>query len=226
MSYSTAAYAILAGAVAVGLLMAYGDGKQSEITQIYADSLGLLSTVLSFVQFMPQIISTFRSRTVGALSMPSMMIQSPGSFLMAYLIAISEGTNVSTWSSYVASGSLQFILLCIAATWHFRDRWRADSEVSSNSNGESDDYDEGFVDEKQPFIPKEESVEIDNNKSVDNAVVAHSSQSLPLNTAAPVRIPERKRQHYSLTPASLGQFVGKNLKSTAGGGGRVNRSHQ
>jgi uncharacterized protein with PQ loop repeat len=139
--------------VAVGLLLTYGDGGKSDTTQIYADSLGLLSTALSFIQFLPQINSTFRARTVGALSMPMIMIQSPVSFLMAYLIAVSEGTNVSTWLPYVASGGLQFILLCIAATWHLRER----RQTSLESN---DSRDERFVDEKRPLMPREETVDV------------------------------------------------------------------
>jgi hypothetical protein len=40
-----------------------------------------------------------------------MLIQTPGSFLLVYSIAIQEGTNWTSYLNYIASGTLQAVLL-------------------------------------------------------------------------------------------------------------------
>lgn len=221
MAYSLTAFALAAGLVAVGLLAGVGDGKHSAKTKLYADSLGLFSTALSFVQFLPQIISTLRSRVIGALSIPSMMIQSPGSFLMAYFVAAGEGTKVSTWLPYVASGSLQAVLLCIALTWHFKAKW-ADRHHDLNDDDAGGDSGDGG--EKQPLLASQtENVDIGDNPLAGEKLEVNSPPSIP------VQIPEPRGQRKSLTPASLSQFMGANFKSTSVSSnysGKTRCSHQ
>lgn len=48
------------------------------------------------VQYAPQLLHTYRTKLVGALSIPMMLIQTPGSILMITSIALREGTN---WTS-------------------------------------------------------------------------------------------------------------------------------
>jgi hypothetical protein len=57
-------YIALVGFFAGVLLITYGDAVDSIYTAIYANSLGLFSSIVATIQFMPQLIKTFRSRVL------------------------------------------------------------------------------------------------------------------------------------------------------------------
>lgn len=67
-------------------------------TQVHswATFLGVTSALLSAIQYAPQIARTYHAKVVGALSIPMMMIQSPGAVLMVLSIALRPDTN---WTS-------------------------------------------------------------------------------------------------------------------------------
>ena len=48
------------------------------------------------VQYTPQLLHTFRIKHVGALSIPMMLIQTPGGILMVISVALRPGTD---WTS-------------------------------------------------------------------------------------------------------------------------------
>ena len=50
-----------------------------------------------------------------------MCIQSPGSFVFAFTLAIRQGTEWYTWMTYVCSGIFQAILLCMCIIWRRRE---------------------------------------------------------------------------------------------------------
>ena len=54
----------------------------------WAKFLGLTSAALAAIQYCPQLWHTFRLKLVGALSIPMMIIQSPGAALMVLSIAM------------------------------------------------------------------------------------------------------------------------------------------
>lgn len=64
--------------------------------QLWATFLGVSSGILAAVQYAPQLQRTYSLKLVGALSMPMMLIQSPGGFIMAASIAMKPGTD---WTS-------------------------------------------------------------------------------------------------------------------------------
>jgi len=69
------------------------DGQPNDRIVLWATMLGLLSTALAFVQYAPQLRHTYKSKLVGAISIPAMAIQSPGAALMVYLIASGYDLN-------------------------------------------------------------------------------------------------------------------------------------
>lgn len=83
--------------------------------QIWATFLGVTSALLAALQYAPQLVHTYKSKLVGALSIKMMCIQSPGALLMVLSIALRPGTN---WTS----------------THHFLD-----ADISYNRNGPSTD---------------------------------------------------------------------------------------
>lgn len=62
----------------------------------WAAFLGLSAALLAAVQYAPQLMHTYRTKLVGAISIPMMLIQTPGGVLMVISIALRPGTN---WTS-------------------------------------------------------------------------------------------------------------------------------
>lgn len=62
--------------------------EQNAQIAIWATFLGVTSAVFAAVQYYPQLIHTYRLKLVGALSIPMMIIQSPGAALMVVSIAM------------------------------------------------------------------------------------------------------------------------------------------
>jgi uncharacterized protein with PQ loop repeat len=113
---------ILTTIVSAVVLAVFGEPNGSNATEIWADILGLISTLFAFIQFMPQIYTTWKSKTVGALSIPTMAIQAPGSFVFAYTLATKPGSNITMWLTYVCSGTLQAALMVLCIVLQYRER--------------------------------------------------------------------------------------------------------
>ena len=81
----------------VALLVTSLDRRQPDANGaavVYAGILGLISTFFSAVQFLPQIVHTWREKKVGALSVGMLAMQAPGSFLFVYSLMLQPGTNM------------------------------------------------------------------------------------------------------------------------------------
>lgn len=92
--------------------------------QSWAEFVGVLGTLLAAVQFLPQIWTTWRLQEVGSLSIPSMCIQTPGSFVWVGSLAARLGwQGWSTWGIYLCTGMLQGMLLIMSISFEVRD-WK------------------------------------------------------------------------------------------------------
>ncbi|KAJ1999201.1 hypothetical protein GGI04_004670 [Coemansia thaxteri] len=121
------------GAACVGMsvLLVAGAGPYAAPTRTWASLLGLFSLCLTCLQFFPQIVKTWRAGHVGALSIPMMLMQTPGGFVFAYSIAIRPGVNWSSWISTFVAASLQCVLLAICLTFDARARRQLAAERSA-----------------------------------------------------------------------------------------------
>ncbi len=89
----------------------------------WANILGITATILTAIQYFPQIWMTYRLKSVGSFSIPMMLIQTPGSFVWAGSLAVRlgpEGWN--TWGIYLVTGFLQGNLLCMGIWYEIRAR--------------------------------------------------------------------------------------------------------
>ncbi|CAG8545983.1 4909_t:CDS:2 [Ambispora gerdemannii] len=109
---------LFVSAISIYLLNFYNGSSQA--AEYWADFLGVASMLLASVQYLPQIWRTWRRKTVGALSIPMMLMQTPGSFLFVYSLAVRPGTNWTSWIVFLVTGCLQGILLVMCIVWHFR----------------------------------------------------------------------------------------------------------
>jgi PQ loop repeat len=112
----------------------------------WANFLGVQSTILASLQYLPQLYTTWTLKHVGSLSIPMMCIQTSGSFVWAISLASREGTKWSSWITYVVTGILQGALLTMCIMWEVKDR-----KEKGNTN------DDGVDGERRPLLNNETS---------------------------------------------------------------------
>ncbi|KAI5787153.1 hypothetical protein EDC01DRAFT_660754 [Geopyxis carbonaria] len=121
---------------------------------VWANFLGVQSTVLASIQYIPQLWTTWRLKHVGSLSIPMMCIQTPGSFVWVVSLATREGTAWSTWVTYLITGILQGCLLIMCITWEMKER--ADrkkvAEVLDGSARATNGHTANGADERRPLL--------------------------------------------------------------------------
>ncbi|KAI8329707.1 hypothetical protein BC941DRAFT_442181 [Chlamydoabsidia padenii] len=108
--------------ISVCLLVFVGGPDDHELTNLWAGFLGVFSMILAAMQYFPQIWKTWKRKSVGALSIPMMMLQTPGTALFVYSLVIRPGTNWTAWITYLVTGILQGTLLTLCIVWHFRNK--------------------------------------------------------------------------------------------------------
>ncbi|KAF9586021.1 hypothetical protein BGW38_010355 [Lunasporangiospora selenospora] len=109
----------LAVCVFITILMLAFVGPDSQWTSLWASLLGITSVILATIQYVPQIMRTYRRKSVGALSIPMMLMQTPGAALLTLSLALRPGANWTTWIVYAVTGCLQGILLVMCIYYHF-----------------------------------------------------------------------------------------------------------
>jgi hypothetical protein len=96
----------------------------------WAVALGAGAAVLACVQYVPQLLTTWRLGHVMSLSIPMMCIQTPGSFVFAASLAARLGSGGwSSWGVYIVTGILQGGLLTMGIRFELRDRAAKRAEV-------------------------------------------------------------------------------------------------
>ncbi|PQE17285.1 PQ loop repeat protein [Rutstroemia sp. NJR-2017a BVV2] len=89
----------------------------------WANTLGIMATVLAAIQYIPQIWMTYNLGHVGSLSIPMMLIQTPGSFVWSASLAARLGAEGwSTWGVFLVTGCLQGCLLVMGICFEIKAR--------------------------------------------------------------------------------------------------------
>ena len=107
--------------------------------QRWADFQGILAAVLSSIQYLPQIYTTYRLKRVGSLSIPMMCIQTPGSFVWAFSLAARLGA--AAWSSYgilLVTGCLQGTLLVMGSYYEIMHSRREKASIQERISAGND----------------------------------------------------------------------------------------
>lgn len=115
----------------------------------WANAMGVLGTCLAAIQFIPQLFTTWRLQAVGAMSIPTMCIQTPGSFLFVGSLAKRLGIQGwSTWGIYLVTGVLQGMVLTMCISFEIRDwRRRKEARAVQASKGNGSFRDQGADDQ-------------------------------------------------------------------------------
>jgi cation transport ATPase len=119
-------------AVIIAILSFYFVYARPSHAQAWANFLGIFSTVLASIQYFPQIYTTYMLKRVGSLSIPMMLIQTPGSFVWAASLAARLGSEGwSAWGVYLVTGCLQGTLLAMGSYFEIMHRRREKEELQA-----------------------------------------------------------------------------------------------
>lgn len=106
----------------------------------WANFLGVASSTMACIQYIPQIWTTWRIRKLLSLSITTMIIQVPGSFVFAFSLWGRVGfQGWSSWLVYCVTGCFQGCLLVMAI--HFSRQERKEEveiEEDGSEPGESE----------------------------------------------------------------------------------------
>ncbi|KAA1474477.1 hypothetical protein DENSPDRAFT_841076 [Dentipellis sp. KUC8613] len=126
LSWVTLIHIIFITFVTFFLLLTHPIDPSGEIRSrqlsIWATFLGVTSGILAAMQYAPQLAHTYRHKVVGALSIPMMLIQTPGGFIMVLSIALRPGTNWTSWIQFLVAAVMQACLLVMCIFWKFRQQ--------------------------------------------------------------------------------------------------------
>lgn len=135
--------------------------------QGWANFLGIGAAILASIQYLPQIWLTWKLGHVGSLSIPMMLIQTPGGFVFAGSLAARLGPGGwSAWSVYLVLGTLQGVVLVMGICFAIRDRKNAKEikqqearDIQARNDGQFEDRPEdgwqhgrSFVNESTPLL--------------------------------------------------------------------------
>lgn len=96
----------------------------------------LLGIVFLCVQSVPQVITTFRTKRLGSLSIPTMCMQVPGYFIWA--AAMRGRYPAVTWVPMLVAGAVQGVVLVLSLYWE-RERKRDERAVRLTSYEDEED---------------------------------------------------------------------------------------
>jgi uncharacterized protein with PQ loop repeat len=98
--------------------------------------LSFLAIGLNITQYVPQILQVWRTKRIGAFSIPMMCIQTPGGVVMAAMLSQSEsGRHWTAWVPFLVAALMQGILLVLCIM--NRKNRPADMHVPITSRGRS-----------------------------------------------------------------------------------------
>ena len=118
--------------------------------QSWANTLGVLATILAAIQYLPQLYTTWRLQAVGSLSIPTMCIQTPGSFIWAASLAKRLGlAGWSTWGLYLVTGTLQGMVLAACISFEIRDRRKREETGAFGSSPAQNEGSDGYEEDAE-----------------------------------------------------------------------------
>jgi hypothetical protein len=136
---------VLHGLVVAILTAVFAFGIPKHLTA-WAHFNGIMAAVLAGIQYVPQIWTTYHLKHVGSLSIPMMLIQTPGGLLFAgSLFARLGPAGWSTWAIYLLTAAMQGSVLAMGIYYEMAARRQA-REHASHTNGYTDNAPDSPVD--------------------------------------------------------------------------------
>ncbi len=86
---------------------------------LYAKVLGVFSTTVAIIQYLPQLKTTWTLKRSGSLSIPMMCVQTPGGFIWTATLMLKPGSNWSSWLPFLTAATLQSALLILCSYYEY-----------------------------------------------------------------------------------------------------------
>lgn len=95
--------------------------KNKDVLSLFADISGVISTFLAIIQYIPQLFTTYKIKHAGSLSIPMMLLQTPGGYIWSLSLFLQPNSKWSSWLPYFAAANLQLVLLlmCVYFNIHY-----------------------------------------------------------------------------------------------------------
>ena len=109
--------------VTVGLsaIFLWKSGVHSNEVTYYADVMNIASGVTMAISWIPQIITTFRMKDIGSLSMLTILLQGPGSAVVCVTMLL-NGQNFTSIAPFAACFVCLSILLVLCIKYEYIDK--------------------------------------------------------------------------------------------------------
>jgi len=92
------------------------------VAQTWADTLGVGVALLACVQWLPQVLTTWHLKTLGSLSLLSLAISTPYSWIFGISMIMRVGIQGwSVWIVYMLVGTMQLVLIATGVAYKIRD---------------------------------------------------------------------------------------------------------
>eukprot|EP01135_Chromosphaera_perkinsii_P002099 Nk52_evm33s217 gene=Nk52_evmTU33s217 len=124
--------------VQIGLSVTHG--PYSIALRDYAQFLGLVSLILVYFQYTPQLYETYKRKSPGSLSITMLAIQCPGTYVWCYFLATGDEHHISTWIPFFTTASLQLLLLSLCCYYVIRAPGKRLSEPSNDTGVLAEDF--------------------------------------------------------------------------------------
>ena len=127
--FGTLLFQVILASVFIGLALTSGFGSDS--MELFGTILIGFSSVGQFVQWGPQIYTTYKLKQVGSLSLPMIFLQAGGAALTAYFFSL-DGEGWYIWAPFVVSSVLLTVLF-LESMYFLRRGKKTDAETANTS---------------------------------------------------------------------------------------------
>jgi len=109
-------------------ILYYDVHLRGSILATIAQILGTISSILMIFQWAPQIYTTWKKKSAGALSLLMLLLQMPGALLVMFFQAVLNAADITTWAPYAFLFVEQLILVILISIYRMRERTLGGSE--------------------------------------------------------------------------------------------------
>eukprot|EP00761_Pharyngomonas_kirbyi_P000570 gb/GECH01000570.1/.p1 GENE.gb/GECH01000570.1/~~gb/GECH01000570.1/.p1 ORF type:complete len:290 (+),score=39.78 gb/GECH01000570.1/:1-870(+) len=132
---------------------------------IYGTAWGYFASGLSFVQWLPQIYKTYKTKGRGNLSLTTIAIMAPGGAAVTFYLAVIAREHFSTWIAFFTAAIQLLVLLVMLLYYRGMERWRGEALGGKNVESEVDiDSLENSNSESSPFLSDNDNHSSTNSK--------------------------------------------------------------
>ncbi|EKE42157.1 hypothetical protein ENUP19_0083G0034 [Entamoeba nuttalli] len=101
----------------------YWIGECHPFTDWFAYVFGICSSIVTFVEYLPQIWRTFRTKNCGSLSLTANSIQTLGCFVIVCYMFFSTQQHITTLATYIVSFIQHTVLVVLQIKYDYIDKY-------------------------------------------------------------------------------------------------------